>query len=316
MTDHAASSPVLRRSARISTPLLKSTNNASTQSYTVKRESRLKKEKDGKSTTDTITPGPKQKNTKTLLKQARAEPPKLLPVSTTTAPYSTGDIDDAAPPSRKRVRVRAAAPDSSNAPLKTPGESRIMADASKPTSQLQLNSLQDHTTTENLLEKACAHLLAADARLKSVIDQHYCTVFSPEGLAEEVDPFRSLASGIMAQQISGAAATAVKNRFVALFNDEDGATPSFPTPAQVAATDIPRLRLAGLSERKAEYIQGLAAKFASGELSAEMLANASDDEILKKLTAVRGLGKWSVEMFACFGLKRTDILSTDDLGVQ
>ncbi|KAL4934764.1 DNA glycosylase, partial [Aspergillus oleicola] len=56
--------------------------------------------------------------------------------------------------------------------------------------------------------------------------------------------------------------------------------------------------------------------FASGELSARTLLNASDEELLEKLTGVRGLGRWSVEMFACFTLKRTDVFSTGDLGVQ
>ncbi len=90
----------------------------------------------------------------------------------------------------------------------------------------------------------------------------------------------------------------------------------FPTPVQVAASDITILRTAGLSGRKAEYIKGLAEKFVSGELSAELLINASDGEIMEKLTAVRGLGKWSVEMFATFALKRLDVFSTGDLGVQ
>ena len=80
--------------------------------------------------------------------------------------------------------------------------------------------------------------------------------------------------------------------------------------------EIPVLRTAGLSQRKAEYIKGLAEKFASGELSAKMLIEASDEDVLEKLIAVRGLGRWSVEMFACFGLKRMDIFSTGDLGVQ
>jgi hypothetical protein len=84
----------------------------------------------------------------------------------------------------------------------------------------------------------------------------------------------------------------------------------------VAAADLAFTRTAGLSQRKAEYIQGLAQKFASGELSARMLVEASDEELLEKLTAVRGLGRWSVEMFACFALKRADIFSTGDLGVQ
>lgn len=90
----------------------------------------------------------------------------------------------------------------------------------------------------------------------------------------------------------------------------------FPTPGQVAATDLAVLRTAGLSARKAEYIQDLASRFASGELSAKILIEASYDELVAKLTAVRGLGKWSVEMFACFGLKRMDVFSTGDLGVQ
>jgi DNA-3-methyladenine glycosylase II len=90
----------------------------------------------------------------------------------------------------------------------------------------------------------------------------------------------------------------------------------FPTPQEVASCDIPTLRTAGLSQRKAEYIQGLAEKFASGELSAQMLARASDEELVERLTAVRGLGRWSVEMFACFALKRIDVFSTGDLGVQ
>ncbi len=122
--------------------------------------------------------------------------------------------------------------------------------------------------------------------------------------------------------MSGAAAKSIKNKFVALFidaapaaNDDDLNFP-FPSPSQVAQSDISRLRTAGLSQRKAEYIKGLAEKFASGELSADLLVKASYEEVLKKLTAVRGLGKWSVEMFACFGLKRMDVFSTGDLGVQ
>ena len=101
-------------------------------------------------------------------------------------------------------------------------------------------------------------------------------------------------------------------------DDESYTRPSatFPTPSQVASSDLALLRTAGLSGRKAEYIKGLAERFVSGELSAEMLIEASDEEVFEKLTAVRGLGRWSVEMFACFGLKRMDVLSTGDLGVQ
>jgi len=158
-----------------------------------------------------------------------------------------------------------------------------------------------------------------DPKLKTVIDAHHCKMFSPEGLQEDVEPFTALVSGIMAQQVSGAAASSIKAKFVALFPRPDNLSSDakyFPTPAQVVTKDITTLRTAGLSQRKAEYILGLAEKFASGELSARMLIEASDEEVLEKLIAVRGLGRWSVEMFACFSLKRTDIFSTGDLGVQ
>ncbi|KAJ5502172.1 DNA glycosylase [Penicillium fimorum] len=178
------------------------------------------------------------------------------------------------------------------------------------------------TTTGTLLEKATAHLIATDPRIATVIEKHPCPLFSPAGLAEEIDPFNSLISSIIGQQVSGAAAKSIKNKFLTLFDLPDTVAPDghrhakFPTPDQVAKCDIPTLRTAGLSQRKAEYIQGLAEKFASGELGARMLARATDEELFEKLIAVRGLGKWSVEMFAMFALKRTDVFSTGDLGVQ
>jgi len=108
--------------------------------------------------------------------------------------------------------------------------------------------------------------------------------------------------------VSGAAAKSIKAKFVALFNkgEPDASQHSFPTPSQVCASSIEVLRTAGLSQRKAEYVHGLAEKFQSKEVTTEMLFNASYE----------GLGKWSVEMFACFGLKRMDVFSTGDLGVQ
>jgi DNA-3-methyladenine glycosylase II len=76
------------------------------------------------------------------------------------------------------------------------------------------------------------------------------------------------------------------------------------------------LRTAGLSQRKAEYLAGLAQQFADGDLSASMLLSSPDEAVVEKLVAVRGLGKWSVEMFLCFALKRMDVFSLGDLGVQ
>ncbi|KAI4228966.1 MAG: hypothetical protein L6R36_001203 [Xanthoria steineri] len=244
-------------------------------------------------------------------------------------------------PARKRVKVgpqarrindqasspvsvdRPAGPHATNAPLKTPRGSRLITytQAVVDSSPSKTSIPRPTTSTSHLLDQACAHLIQADPRLESLIAKHHCELFSPNGLAEVIDPFQSLCSSIMAQQVSGAAATSIKNKFIGLFQDDiEGAAlrdnPSFPSPAKVAPCTVSFLRQAGLSARKAEYIKGLAEKFENRELTAAMLINASDEEILEKLTAVRGLGLWSVQMFACFALKRTDIFSTGDLGVQ
>lgn len=169
------------------------------------------------------------------------------------------------------------------------------------------------------MQEACHHLIQVDPRLRPLIEKHPCQIFSPEGLAVKVDAFESLASSIISQQVSGAAAKSIKAKFISLFLSSPGqasAPVRFPAASEVAASPIDRLRSAGLSQRKAEYVQGLAAKFATGELSEPMLHQAPYPELLEKLMAVRGLGRWSVEMFACFGLKRIDVFSVGDLGVQ
>ena len=171
---------------------------------------------------------------------------------------------------------RPAEPHSTNAPLITPRGSRLVtsnketADASPSKTGFPRLTTTTRTTTRHILDEACAHLVKMEPMLQPLIEKHYCRVFCPEGLAEECDPFRSLCSSIMAQQVSGAAASSIKRKFVGLFKgplDEDNVEEAtvFPTPAQVAACNVTFLRQAGLSERKAEYIKGLAEKFANGE---------------------------------------------------
>lgn len=172
-------------------------------------------------------------------------------------------------------------------------------------------------TTASVLDEACAHLIEVDPSLQPLIDKHHCRIFSPEGLAEEIDPFQALASGIISQQVSGAAARSIKAKFVALFN-EAGTETQFPTPEGVAKCSLERLRTAGLSGRKAEYIQGLAEKFASGELSTEMLLKASSEECLEKLIQVRGLGKCSFNQCLCFQAQQkpgTQVLRVADVKI-
>jgi DNA-3-methyladenine glycosylase II len=229
-------------------------------------------------------------------------------------------VEDPTTPKPKAKKARKADPHATNAPLQTPGGSKVLksypSDLFEGVSSAQIKK-EGILTTDNLLEKACDHLCTIDPKLKPWIEQHTCEMFTPQGLSEAVDPFVALVSSIISQQVSGAAASSIKKKFIGLFCEPDDASESyFPSPAEVAVAKLEFTRTAGLSQRKAEYIQGLAEKFASGELSAQMLIEASDEELLEKLIAVRGLGRWSVEMFATFSLKRMDIFSTGDLGVQ
>ena len=123
-------------------------------------------------------------------------------------------------------------------------------------------------------------------------------MYSPKGLAEVVDPYKSLVSGILSQQISGSAAKAIQRKFILLFSepDQDGNPPTgfFPTPQQVLTKSHDVLRTAGLSGRKVEYVQDLSQRFVDGRLKAEDMIHDTDDEIIEKLVEVRGIGRWSI----------------------
>ncbi|POS85350.1 hypothetical protein EPUL_000708 [Erysiphe pulchra] len=178
--------------------------------------------------------------------------------------------------------------------------------------------IQEALASKSLIEEANAYLIQVEPKLKPIIEQNFCHLFSPEGLLQEVEPFAALTNSIISQQVSSAAAKSIKRKFISLFNRDniDETKHSFPTPSLVSAFSIETLKTAGLTQRKAEYIKGLASKFENGELNKAMLFSASFDEIFDKLIKIRGLGKWSIEMFACFCLKRIDIFSTQDIGIQ
>ncbi|EFQ98760.1 DNA-3-methyladenine glycosylase [Nannizzia gypsea CBS 118893] len=332
-----------RRSARVSAAAaLKATEKETYKTEETKETYRIEEKKKKKKTTTTTTTTrgitkakaePKRKTTKTKTQKkttvtviaSTPPPPSLPPPATPATPRTTSGNNNL---------DRPVDPHRTAAPLLTPRGSHITAYPS--TAATAATAGTPTTTVENLLKEAIAHLLSVDARLKPVIDKFPDAPFRPADLAVEIDPFQALVSGIIGQQVSGAAAKSIKNKFISLFSAtteqagaeaEDGEDEvgdaglryrpvPFPSPQQVVSLDLPTLRTAGLSQRKAEYIHGLAEKFVSGELSARMLLTASDEEVLEKLIAVRGLGKWSVEMFLFFGLKRMDVFSTGDLGVQ
>jgi 3-methyladenine DNA glycosylase/8-oxoguanine DNA glycosylase len=127
-----------------------------------------------------------------------------------------------------------------------------------------------------------------------------------------LSPFQSLTQAIIHQQLSGAAAGTILERFKLLFPGSD-----FPTPGQVARTSVDQLRTAGLSRPKAAYIIDLAKRCDAGSLpSLTDCERLHDEEIIAKLTEIKGIGRWTVEMFLIFNLGRPDVLPVHDLGVR
>lgn len=124
------------------------------------------------------------------------------------------------------------------------------------------------------------------------------------------DPFGVLAQAIIGQQVSVAAARAVRGRLEAHF----GAWP--PTPSALAGADDEALRACGLSRQKMSYVRDLAARVDAGTLDLEALSAHVDDDVIAALTAVNGIGTWTAEMFLIFHLDRPDVLPLGDLGVR
>jgi len=122
------------------------------------------------------------------------------------------------------------------------------------------------------------------------------------------DAFLTLARAIVGQQISVKAAQSVWNRVLALVLEM--------TPEKVLAQERPRLRACGLSDRKVEYIADLAQHFADGTVHVARWPQMPDEEVIAELVQVRGIGRWTAEMFLMFNLMRPDVLPLDDLGLQ
>ncbi|HEX5769204.1 MAG TPA: DNA-3-methyladenine glycosylase [Burkholderiales bacterium] len=122
------------------------------------------------------------------------------------------------------------------------------------------------------------------------------------------EPFLTLARAICGQQISVKAAQSVWDRVVACCGEV--------TPEKVLSRPRPQLRACGLSDRKTEYIADLAQHFADGRIHLHRWPEMSDDEIIAELVEVRGIGRWTAEMFLIFNLLRPDVFPLDDLGLQ
>jgi len=151
-------------------------------------------------------------------------------------------------------------------------------------------------------DQALQHLRGADPDLSPLFDR-----FPGEAIQTSGDPFQVLANAIVGQQISVKAAAAIFGRLSLLLGNWN--------PAAVARVSDDELRTAGLSARKVEYFRGLASSFASGTIDPVRWESESDAQVLRELVALRGIGRWTAEMFLIFHLKRPDILPLDDIGL-
>ncbi|KHK58711.1 Fe-S cluster assembly protein HesB [Ralstonia sp. A12] len=151
-------------------------------------------------------------------------------------------------------------------------------------------------------QEACADLMKRDRILRKIIP-----AYGPAHLASRGDPFVTLARSIVGQQISVKAAQSVWERVVAV-------CPKL-VPAQFLRAGQEKLASCGLSKRKAEYILDLADHFRNGTLHVAKWAEMDDEDVIAELTQIRGIGRWTAEMFLMFNLMRPNVLPLDDIGL-
>lgn len=156
-------------------------------------------------------------------------------------------------------------------------------------------------------QRAIAHLRKVDPRLSAVIDSVGKCTFAP---AEYLPHFTAISRSIVFQQLSGKAAATIYNRFAVLFPND--------TPVAHLLTDISdeQLRGAGLSRQKIGYMRDFAMRVLEGKVPIDSLHELSDDDVIAALISVKGIGRWTAQMFLMFRLGRPDVLPDLDLGIQ
>lgn len=157
--------------------------------------------------------------------------------------------------------------------------------------------------------EAEVHLSKVCKRFAKIVPNHapYPTTFE-----KKKDPYRSLVRSVVYQQLSGKAAGTIHGRMIALFPDKD-----HPDPEDLIEAPPELLRTAGLSRQKIAAIKDVAQKRIDGIIpEARKLSRMGNEEIIERLTAARGVGRWTVEMYLMFTLGRPDVLPIDDLGVR
>jgi DNA-3-methyladenine glycosylase II len=153
-------------------------------------------------------------------------------------------------------------------------------------------------------------LRRSDPVMRRLIDEHGPLDEEERRRGRPLEPYGALVRSIVGQQLSTKAARTIYERLIELFG---GKTPS---PAELLAADPEDVRAAGLSRPKVSYLRSLAEHVQSGELELARLSELPDEEVSAQLTAVKGLGQWTADMFLIFHLGRPDVLPVGDLGVR
>ena len=156
---------------------------------------------------------------------------------------------------------------------------------------------------DDVISAAISHLSTVDPVMRAIIEQ-----IGPCTLKPNPDVFNALIDAIISQQISVRAADAILARVRTALPD------GIITPTALAACDFETLRTMGLSTQKARYIRSLVEHIQNGQLQLEQLPILSDEEIIQRLTVVKGIGRWTAEMVLIFTFARADVLPVDDLG--
>lgn len=158
---------------------------------------------------------------------------------------------------------------------------------------------------QKVWQKAIRHIRRSDSVLAKIIERVGSFKFRLDD-----DHYEALVGSIIFQQLAGSAARAILNRFKQLYGGR------LPSPREYLGTELEKLRGAGLSPQKISYLKDLSERLDSGALNLGKFSEVSDEEVVRELDEVRGIGRWTAEMFLLFVLGRTDVLPVDDLGLQ
>jgi DNA-3-methyladenine glycosylase II len=160
------------------------------------------------------------------------------------------------------------------------------------------------------LSDADEHLRSVDHVMRRLIDDRGSIDPATDRRGSRPVPYEALARAIVGQQLSTHAARSIWERLVGGFGG------AFPAPAELLAADPESVREAGLSRSKVAFLRDLAERIESGELDLGRLAELSDEDVVAELTEIKGVGRWTAEMFLIFHLARPDVVATGDLGIR